>query len=307
LTLNAKEQKIIYEVDGMRAYVAAARIADPVNSNARDTSIGLVPTMGARSTSIGLVPTMGALHAGHLSLIRRAAEENDLCVVSVFVNPTQFDNRADYDAYPNTLVSDADMAFKSGADVIFAPSAEGMYPEGFSTFVDMTGITEKLCGASRESHFRGVLTVVTKLFNICVPDRAYFGEKDAQQLAVVRKMVSELCMNLEIVGCPTVREEDGLAMSSRNARLSAIERTAANCLYSALIGAKALFNAGKRSPKQLAASIRITIEKEPLARLDYVELVTPTTFKTPGTASEGDLLMLAVYIGDIRLIDNMGL
>ena len=261
----------------------------------------------ARNSSLGLVPTMGALHTGHLSLIKRSVSENDMTVVSIFVNPIQFDDSSDLAAYPMTLSADTDLASREGADVIFAPTADLMYPEGFSTYVDMTGISEKLCGLSRKSHFRGVLTVVNKLFNICDPDRAYFGEKDMQQLSVVEKMVSELCMNIEIVRCPTIREEDGLAMSSRNKRLSNEERKAAGTLFRALTAAKALFDDGEKSPGKLISIMKSVLNKEPLVKIDYAELIDPVNFETPADANNGDLLMLAVYIGNIRLIDNMRL
>jgi len=247
---------------------------------------------------------MGALHEGHLSLIRLAASENDTTIVSIFVNPIQFDDPNDLSAYPKTLTEDAEAAFATGADAVFAPNANEMYPEGFSTFVDMTGITELLCGASRSSHFRGVLTVVCKLFCICAPDVAYFGEKDAQQLAVVRKMAEELCMDVTIRSCPTIREEDGLAMSSRNARLSADERVAARCLYRALEETGALYAAGESSAEILTVNLRGVIGREPLARLDYAEVVDPVTFRPTPAAHKDDLMMLAVYIGDVRLIDN---
>ena len=281
-----KNTIIIHTTEEMRAFSAEAK---------------------AQNSTLGLVPTMGALHAGHLSLIKRSVSENDLTVVSIFVNPIQFDDKADLAAYPNTLSSDSDLASLEGTDVIFAPAADHMYPEGFSTYVDMTGISEKLCGLSRESHFKGVLTVVNKLFNICDPDRAYFGEKDMQQLLVVEKMVSELCMDIEIVRCPTVREEDGLAMSSRNKRLSNEERKAAGFLYRALTAAKALFGDGEKSPAKLTLAMQNILNKEPLIRIDYAELVGSADFETPETAKAGGLLMLAVYIGDVRLIDNMRL
>jgi pantoate--beta-alanine ligase len=265
---------------------------------------GFALDVRARGESIGLVPTMGALHEGHLSLVRRAAEENDVVIVSVFVNPIQFDNRNDFDAYPKDLENDAEAAFAAGAGFIFSPSAKEMYPEGFSTFVDMTGLSEKLCGASREAHFRGVLTVVNKLFGICIPSRAYFGEKDAQQLAIVQKMAAELNMNLDVIGCATVREQDGLAMSSRNARLSATERIAARCLYKALTEAKRLFDEGETDPKKITILMREIAGSEPLARIDYIELIDPVTFETPEKASQGDLLAIALYIGETRLIDN---
>jgi len=281
---QAKESLIIHGIAEMRSFAAGAR---------------------ARGVQIGLVPTMGALHEGHLSLIRLAVSENDLVIVSVFVNPIQFDDPGDLASYPKTLESDAAASFNIGADVVFAPNANEMYPEGFSTFIDMTGISEQLCGASRASHFRGVLTVVGKLFGICMPDIAYFGEKDAQQLAVVRKMTAELCMNVKIRGCPTIREDDGLAMSSRNTRLSDEERTAARCLYRALEEACSLFGNGETSIDVLQSVLHEIIEGEPLARIDYIEIVDPISFDPAPCARKGDIIMLAVYIGDTRLIDNM--
>jgi pantoate--beta-alanine ligase len=286
---------------------------------------------------IGHVPTMGALHEGHLSLIRRAADECDLVIVSVFVNPIQFDDKSDLARYPKNLDADARMAEDAGANIVFAPIAAEMYPEGFSTFVDMTGVSERLCGTSREAHFRGVCTVVTKLFHITAADRAYFGEKDAQQLAVVRKMVRELSMPVTIDGCPTVREPDGLAMSSRNTRLSPRERTAASCLYAALQEAAKSFSAGETSPEKLRAVIKSRIESKPQAciesepqthfenepqahiesetqahiesepsiRIDYIEIVNPETFTPADPVKQGDIAAIAVYIGAVRLIDNI--
>ena len=276
-------RKIIHSINEMQAYAADAK---------------------AMGEQIGLVPTMGALHEGHLSLVSAAAAENDVVIVSVFVNPIQFDDPNDLSAYPKTLEKDAEAAKGAGADVIFAPSADQMYSKDFSTFVDMTGPSEQLCGASRSSHFRGVLTVVGKLFGICMPDFAYFGEKDAQQLAVVRKMVNELNMSVTIRGCPTVREEDGLAMSSRNARLSEDERLAARCLFLALEEVNALFKAGETSCEALTAALTGMFENEPLARVDYAAIVDPTTSHTSSVAHKGDMIALAVHIGDVRLIDN---
>ena len=258
----------------------------------------------AKGEQIGLVPTMGALHEGHLSLIRLAAAENDIVIVSDFVNPIQFDDPGDFSAYPKTPDVDAEASFSAGADVFFAPSADQMYPEGFSTYIDMTGISERLCGASRSSHFRGVMTVVGKLFGICMPDYAYFGEKDAQQLAIVKKMAADLCMNVSIRDCPTIREEDGLAMSSRNKRLTPDERIAARCLYRALEEGYTLFINGEISADVLLAAMRGIIEAEPLARIDYVEIVDPMTFESVTGARKGDLMILAAYIGAVRLIDN---
>jgi pantoate--beta-alanine ligase len=282
--MEEKTARIIQDIEEMKTVCAAA---------------------GQAGRRIGLVPTMGALHQGHLSLIRRAADESDLVIVSVFVNPIQFDDKNDFTHYPKTLGADARLAESAGADIIFAPAASAMYPEGFSTFVDMTGITDRLCGASREAHFRGVCTVVTKLLHITSPDRAYFGEKDAQQLAVVRKMARELSLSVEIVGCPTVREPDGLAMSSRNARLAPAEREAARCLYAALQEASALFAAGETAGEALRAAIRARIEEEPLSRIDYAEIISSETFAPADPVRQGDLAAIAVYIGDVRLIDNI--
>ncbi|MDR1815316.1 MAG: pantoate--beta-alanine ligase [Clostridiales Family XIII bacterium] len=272
---------------------------------------GAVFSARMANRTIGLVPTMGALHEGHLSLIRRAAAENGFVVVSVFVNPIQFDDAADFVAYPHTIEEDAALAIDAGADAVFAPSAKEMYPDGFSSYIDMGGITERLCGAARKAHFRGVCTVVGKLFHIVQPDRAYFGEKDAQQLAVVRKMVRDLNFPIRIVGCPTVREPDGLAMSSRNARLSQEERKAARCLFRALSEACRLFaEEGARGAAALTGAMRGVLAAEPLARAEYVEIVDPETFasRAPEAAVHaGDRAMLAVHVGGVRLIDNMEL
>ena len=258
----------------------------------------------ARGETLGLVPTMGALHEGHLSLIRRAASENSITIVSIFINPAQFDDPGDFSAYPSALHTDIDAAVSAGADVVFAPSAADMYPDGFSTYIDMSGVSEQLCGASRPSYFRGMLTVVAKLFGICRPDNAYFGEKDAQQLAAISKMVNELNVPVTIIGCPTVREEDGLAMSSRNVRLTTGERIAARCLYRSLNEIRARFDDGECDPEALKALIREILGSEPLIRIDYVEIVDPMTFDSVVTVSSGDLACLAVYLGNTRLIDN---
>ena len=254
---------------------------------------------------IGIVPTMGALHDGHLSLIKRASAENDLTIVSVFVNPIQFDDKNDFAKYPKTLETDALAAQEAGADIVFAPEAADMYPKGFSTFVDMTGISDKLCGAKREAHFRGVCTVVTKLFNITLSDQAYFGQKDAQQLAVVTKMARELSMPIKIIGCPTKREEDGLAMSSRNTRLDPDARVAARSIYTALCEATDLFSSGENSNEKLIAAIRHHIELEALSRIDYIEIIDPDNFESADPVKKGDIVAVAAYFGDVRLIDNM--
>jgi pantoate--beta-alanine ligase len=256
---------------------------------------------------IGLVPTMGALHGGHLSLVERSASENGVTVASVFVNPIQFEDKKDFVRYSRNLENDARLAGRAGADIVFAPTAEEMYPAGFSSFIDLSGISEALCGASREFHFRGVCTVVGKLFHIVGPDRAYFGEKDAQQLAVVRKMAADLNFPVEVIGRPTVRDAAGLALSSRNARLSAQERSAARCLCRALQKCADLFDAGETAAAVLAGAMRGVIGAEPAARIDYAEIVDPITFRSADFARCGSLAALAVYFGETRLIDNLAL
>lgn len=255
--------------------------------------------------SIGFVPTMGALHEGHLSLIREARAQNDVVVVSIFVNPTQFNAGEDLEKYPRDLDRDLQVARGAGADMVFTPSVAEMYPKGFATWVDVEGITDGLCGASRPGHFRGVCTVVSKLFNICGPDRAYFGEKDAQQLAVVKKMVKDLDMRLEIVACPTVRESDGLAMSSRNVRLSPAERAQAPVLYRALGAARTAVENGERNARRLKAGIRVELADADLGKIDYVEIVDGNDLTPVETVAGPCLIALAVFFGSVRLIDNI--
>ena len=258
------------------------------------------------SHTVGLVPTMGALHEGHLSLIRAARAANDVVVVSIFVNPTQFGPREDFARYPRDLERDRRLCEEAGADLIFSPSGDEMYPEGFSTWVDVEGLTVGLCGRSRPGHFRGVCTVVGKLLNICGPDRAYFGEKDAQQLAVIRRMVHDLDMRVEIVPCPTVREADGLAMSSRNVRLAPEERAQAPALYRALTAAKNLVAEGERDVATVEGTIRGMLAFEaPLGRVDYIEIVRADDLSPVTTASGQCLMALAVFFGGTRLIDNV--
>ncbi len=254
--------------------------------------------------SVGLVPTMGYLHEGHKSLIDKAVEENDRVVVSVFVNPIQFGPSEDLASYPRDLERDGKICEEAGADLVFHPADGEMYFEDFCTFVDMDDLTKGLCGKSRPTHFRGVCTVVSKLFHIVAPDRAYFGQKDAQQLAVVRRMVRDLNFDLEIVGCPIVREADGLAKSSRNTYLNEEERKAAVILHRALSEGERLLQAGEKSAEKIVAAIRNTIEGEALARIDYVEVVDWDTLK-PVDQIQGEVLAaVAVYIGKTRLIDN---
>ncbi len=254
--------------------------------------------------SVGLVPTMGYLHEGHKSLIDRAVEENDRVVVSIFVNPIQFGPTEDLESYPRDLKADSLLCEKAGAALIFAPEPSEMYAEDFTTFVDMSGVTAELCGKSRPIHFRGVCTVVNKLFNIAMPDRAYFGQKDAQQLAVIRRMVRDLNMNLEIIGCPIIREADGLAKSSRNTYLSAEERQAALVLSRAIKAGQAMVQAGEKDGEKVLAEMRRIISEEPLARIDYVEMVKWDTIEIHHRVDCPVLVAIAVFIGKTRLIDN---
>ncbi len=264
-----------------------------------------VKTWKKEGLSVGLVPTMGYLHEGHKSLIDRAVEENDRVVVSVFVNPIQFGPAEDLETYPRDLEADCRLCEQAGASLIFAPAASEMYSEDFSTFVDAGKITEELCGKSRPTHFRGVCTVVNKLFNIAAPDRAYFGQKDAQQLAVIRRMVRDLNMDLEIVGCPIIREDDGLAKSSRNTYLSDQERKAALVLSRAIFKAKAMAEGGEKDGEKILEAMRNMIEAEPLARIDYVEMVRWDTIEIHHAIDGPTLIAAAVFIGKTRLIDNL--
>ncbi len=259
----------------------------------------------AGGRSIGLVPTMGFLHEGHLSLMRRARAENDLLVVSIFVNPPQFGPGEDYQAYPRDIRHDSKMAAEVGVDVIFAPAAEDMYPNGYATFVDVERLTEKMCGASRPGHFRGVTTVVAKLFNLIQPHKAYFGQKDAQQSVVIRRMVADLNFNIEVIVMPTVREEDGIAMSSRNRYLSSEERHAALVLSQSLRMAENLVRAGQRDTAESLRKMRDMIEAVPSAKIDYISIVDADTLDDLDVAEGKILIALAVFIGKTRLIDNI--
>jgi pantoate--beta-alanine ligase len=253
----------------------------------------------------GFVPTMGYLHEGHLSLIRRARAENDRVAVSIFVNPTQFGPHEDYARYPRDLERDLRLLEPLGVDLVFVPSVEEMYPPGFQTWVVVEEVSRPLEGASRPGHFRGVATVVAKLFHILQPDRAYFGQKDAQQTVVIRRMVQDLNIPVEIVICPTVREPDGLAMSSRNTYLNPEERRSATVLFRALQMAKARYEAGERDAERLREAMREVIRAEPLARIDYVSVAHPETLQELERVEGPALLSLAVYIGTTRLIDNL--
>jgi pantoate--beta-alanine ligase len=254
--------------------------------------------------TVGLVPTMGYLHEGHASLIKAARANNDKVVVSIFVNPMQFGPKEDLASYPRDLDKDSALCKSLGVDIIFHPEPEEMYHEGFSSFVDMTVLTQELCGLSRPVHFRGVCTVVNKLFNIVQPDRAYFGQKDAQQLAVIRHMVDDLNMDIEIVGCPIIREEDGLAKSSRNTYLSAEERQAALILSKSIRLGQEMVEKGETDTTKIVNAMKELISTEPLAKIDYVKAVDGLTMQQISEVKKPMLVAIAVYIGTTRLIDN---
>lgn len=259
-----------------------------------------------KAGTIGLVPTMGALHEGHLSLVRAARQSCDTVIVSIFVNPIQFGPSEDFARYPRNLEADLSLLEQENADLAFAPSAEEMYPEtGSGTFVEVPGISDRLDGAFRPGHFRGVATVVSKLFHITWPDLAFFGQKDAAQVAVLRAMVRDLNFPIEIVVCPTVREEDGLAMSSRNRYLSSPERGQAAALYRALSAARAMAERGARSGSDLRATILREMQNQLQSRVEYTEVVAPDTLKPVEDVSAGALLAVAAWVGVTRLIDNV--
>ncbi len=248
---------------------------------------------------------MGALHAAHAALLRAAKRDDTFVVVSIFVNPTQFGPNEDFKAYPRDEGRDLELCQKAGVDLVFLPPVEEMYPPGATTTIRVAGLTDTLCGARRPGHFDGVATVVTKLFNIVQPDVAYFGRKDAQQLAVIRRMVSDLDLPVEIVGCPTVRESDGLAVSSRNAYLDEARRTQAPCLYRALRSAKTLIKRGEPDPAVITAEIRRIIDETGPADIDYIEIVDPADLHTVERIDRRVLIALAVRLGSTRLIDNI--
>lgn len=272
----------------------------------------------AEGLTVGLVPTMGALHDGHASLVTAAVSDCDRVVTSVFVNPTQFGEGEDLESYPRDFERDCKILEEKGCHMVFHPSVQEMYPDDYGTYVNLESeMTKQLCGRSRPGHFRGVCTVVSKLFNITTPDRAYFGQKDAQQLAVIRRMVKDMDFDIEIVGCPTVREKDGLAKSSRNSYLNDEERQAAAVLYRSIEKAKELAAAGASGtseasaadPHSIAAADLLktmtdVVSSEPMARIDYIEAVDGHTLMPKEYLAPGDLVAMAVYIGDTRLIDN---
>lgn len=254
---------------------------------------------------LGFVPTMGALHEGHLSLVRAARARCDAVAVSIFVNPTQFGPSEDFSKYPRSFEHDSEMLEATGVDLLFAPSVEEMYPKGAVTFVTVEGLSEKLCGRSRPGHFRGVTTVVNKLFNIVHPDLAFFGQKDAAQAVIVRKMVRDLNLPVEIAVCPIVREADGLAMSSRNAYLDAEQRLSATVLHRALMQVQSLAEKGERRAATLIDAAQRVFREEPAVRVDYVEIVDNETLDPVAEVSRGALVAVAAFVGSTRLIDNI--
>jgi pantoate--beta-alanine ligase len=255
--------------------------------------------------TVGLFPTLGYLHEGHLSLVKRSRQENDYTISSIFVNPTQFGPSEDFESYPRDFPRDLDMLEEGGVEFVFMPSIKEMYPEGYNTWVDVDKVTELLEGASRPTHFRGVTTVVAKLFNILEPTRAYFGQKDAQQLIVIRKMVKDLNMNVEVVTCPTIREPDGLAMSSRNTYLKPDERKTATVLYQSLKLAQQLWSQGEKDAEKIRQKMTELIQRKPLAHIDYISIANNETLEELKKMKPPVLVSLAVKIGKPRLIDNI--
>lgn len=257
---------------------------------------------------IGFVPTMGYLHEGHTSLIKCAKKENDIVVVSIFVNPLQFGKNEDLDKYPRDFERDKSICEREGVDYLFYPDYKDMYPEGFQTYVEVVELSKGLCGDYRPGHFKGVATVVLKLFNIVCPDNAYFGKKDYQQLKVIQRMVKDLNVPVNVVGCPIVREPDGLAMSSRNTYLSNEERQSATYIYKGLLEGKRLFQSGERDAEKIRQAVIDTIKKASLLKeIQYVEVVDKDSLKPKKVAESGDVIAVAIYIGNTRLIDNMEL
>ena len=270
-----------------------------------DETRALIREEKMKGHTVGFVPTMGSLHDGHVSLIKRSAKENDITVVSIFVNPIQFDQKNDFKGYPTNIEKDSKMAENAGAQILFCPDAAQMYPENFGTYIHVEEMTKTLCGASRPGHFRGVATIVLKLFNIILPDRAYFGQKDAQQVAVIEKMVTDLNCDLEIVECAIVREKDGLAMSSRNVFLSDEERSQASVIWESLNMAKEMFVQGERDSGKIKEVVNGMINKKVLANIAYVSIVDLGNFKEVDKIEEKALLAVAVKFGETRLIDNI--
>jgi pantoate--beta-alanine ligase len=257
------------------------------------------------SLTWGIVPTMGFLHEAHLNLVRRARQENDKVGVSIFVNPIQFNNPNDLASYPKDMVRDLDLLEKEGVDLVWTPTPDIVYPEGYQTYVNVEKVTQFLEGASRAGHFQGVSTVVAKLFNVFQPTRAYFGQKDAQQVVVIQRMAKDLNFNLDVVVCPTTRETDGLAMSSRNVKLTPEHRKQSTCLFAALTAAKSACDGGEKNVDRLRGIMMAEIQKAPSAVLDYVSVANPETLEELETVQGQALISMAVNFGEVRLIDNM--
>ena len=255
--------------------------------------------------TIGFVPTMGALHQGHLSLIEHAKKESDVVLVSIFVNPAQFGPKEDFNQYPRDMQRDTENCSHAGTDILFTPSAPDIYPEGFRTYVSVEGLSDIMCGQARPVHFRGVATVVLKLFNIVKPHKAFFGQKDFQQTVIIKRMVKDLNVNMDIVVLPTVREADGLAMSSRNQYLNKEDRSAAACLYRALKKGRSLFEDGNKDADKIREVILHTLREEPSVHLEYLAIVHPETLEEQKFAEKGTVIALAARIGTTRLIDNI--
>ncbi len=264
-------------------------------------------TLAGAPRPLGLVTTLGALHEGHASLIERARRENASVLVTIFVNPTQFNEPADYERYPRTEEADVELCANAGADIAFIPPVDQIYPSGFDTVVRVGALTQPLEGAARPGHFEGVTTVVAILFGLARADRAYFGRKDAQQLLVIRRMAEDLAIGTDVVACPTLREADGLAMSSRNVRLTPEQRAAAPVLRRALLAARAVYDAGERNGDALRAAMRDVLVAEPLATPEYVSCADPATLRELATIEGPALLSMAVQFGEVRLIDNESL
>ncbi len=274
--------------------------------NRRQRMFSISRKLRREAKSVAFVPTMGALHAGHLELVKEARQRCDILIVSIFVNPAQFNNSTDLERYPRDLTADAAMLAEYDVDYIFAPDADEIYPAGFSTYVNVEGVTDRLEGASRPGHFRGVATVVTILFNTIRPDLAFFGQKDAQQVAVIKRLTLDLGFETEIVVVPTVREESGLAMSSRNTLLSPEEREKAAVIIESLREAKLAFKKGERNASDLTEIVRNRLAAEPAARLDYVDVVDRDSLQPIDRIGDSEaLIVIAAFIGDVRLIDNV--
>jgi pantoate--beta-alanine ligase len=274
--------------------------------NRRQRMFSISRKLRREAKTVGFVPTMGSLHAGHIALVKEARAACDVVIVSIFVNPSQFNDQADLENYPRDLTTDAATLAEYDVDYVFAPEVSEIYPEGFSTYVDVEGITDGMEGAARPGHFRGVATVVTILLNTIRPDKAFFGQKDAQQVAVIKRLTLDLGFETEIVVIPTVREESGLALSSRNALLSDEDRQKAVVLINALREAKTAFKKGERNASQLAEIVRESVGSEPAARLDYVALVDRNSLQTIDRVGDDEaLIAAAIHLGDVRLIDNV--